>query len=376
MKRTALALIVVIVLLISAVAVIHFVRLATANFMPPQPHHPHIYIRSDGTVDPQTTLIQRVEDTYILAGNIFNYTLEIQRGNIMLDGAGYMLDGYGIGRGIFIANISNVTVKNIEIKRFATGIDLHQSLRITITESRITSNDIGIAVADSSNNQILKNHIVANNAAILLYAASNNTIGGNNITKNRDGIWCENTTPRSEYNNIVGNNITANTDHGIMLRSTSHNRIEANNICNNDCGIWLSQCSDSTFYHNDFVNNSKSVSSFGSPNVWERNYWSDYSGTDANGDGVGDTPYVVETQTVWYEPITNTPIIGGVNTQDNYPLIASLCIPNSPDGKSIITPTVEHFQATFIMASVAAIAIVSTSFVIYFKTRARKPKCK
>jgi hypothetical protein len=46
-------------------------------------------------------------------------------------------------------------------------------------------------------------------------------------------------------------------------------------------------------------------------NVWDDgypsggNYWSDYAGTDANHDGIGDTPYIVDANNTDHYPLIN-----------------------------------------------------------------------
>ena len=114
-KKTLSKVVFILALLFLTFAGTQLVRLAIANFMPPQPQWPRIYIRNDGIVQPKTALIQRIENTYILTENIHNYTLEIQRSNTVLDGADHILDGYGVGTGIFMENMRNVTIKNVEI---------------------------------------------------------------------------------------------------------------------------------------------------------------------------------------------------------------------------------------------------------------------
>jgi hypothetical protein len=68
--------------------------------------------------------------------------------------------------------------------------------------------------------------------------------------------------------------------------------------------------SNNRFWHNTFLDNSQQVlaQTVENANVWddgyEGNYWSDYNGTDSDGDGIGDISYVID-----------------ASNQDNYPLM-------------------------------------------------------
>jgi len=58
-----------------------------------------IYIRANGLVDPSTAPIQRDGNLYTFTGNLFD-EIVIERDNIVVDGAGYTVQGTGSGTGI------------------------------------------------------------------------------------------------------------------------------------------------------------------------------------------------------------------------------------------------------------------------------------
>ena len=70
------------------------INFATAN---PSIYLPYITIKSDGTIEPQTEFIQQQGNTYTLTKDISGkYALIIQCSNIVIDGAGYTINGSSV----------------------------------------------------------------------------------------------------------------------------------------------------------------------------------------------------------------------------------------------------------------------------------------
>jgi hypothetical protein len=64
-------------------------------------------------------------------------------------------------------------------------------------------------------------------------------------------------------------------------------------------------------YHNNLIGNiwMQAYTVSGAVNFWDDgypsggNYWSDYTGVDANGDGIGDTPYIIDADNIDHYPL-------------------------------------------------------------------------
>jgi parallel beta-helix repeat protein len=113
---------------------------------------------------------------------------------------------------------------------------------------------------------------------------------------------------------IAGNNITSSKYmSGIYLvENSDNNLIYGNNILDNSLSFFIRESKDNQIHHNNIVER------FQEPwveeeyrNIWdngtEGNYWSNYTGTDANHDGIGDTAYIIND-----------------GNKDNYPLMTKI----------------------------------------------------
>jgi len=257
-----------------------------------------IYIRADGSIDPSNApIISYDNTTYILTTNITSSAdgIIVERDDVVIDGAGYAVQGVGKYVGLDISGRSNVTIKNMKIRMFWCGILLSHSSNNSIIGNNITDNsNYGIWLKGSSSGNIVRNSIIENNAdGIKLSGSLNNKIVGNNLIRNN---WYGIEFYNSSNNCVIGNNLIRNGQNGIRLYVSSNNSI----------------------YHNNFINNTLQVGSPYSRNKWDNdypsggNYWSNYKGVDLSSgpyqnetgsDGIGDTPYIIDKNNVDRYPL-------------------------------------------------------------------------
>jgi len=148
-----------------------------------------IYIRSDGRIDPSTANIVTTDKvTYTMTGDIFD-SIVVQRNDILVNGAFHILQGDGGGYGIRLYQRLNVTIENMTIRGFDSGIDLAVSSHNVLSDNNVTANNNGLNLAQSGSN-ILSNNNVANNSnyGIVLGYSSNCFLSGNVMEGNKYGL--------------------------------------------------------------------------------------------------------------------------------------------------------------------------------------------
>jgi parallel beta-helix repeat protein len=218
----------------------------------------------------------------------------------------------------------------------SAALTLTRSNNNTVTQNKIVAtNANGAILAGSSYNIVEKNQIAVSGvdqAAIRLEtlpqsSCQYNYIHENKVTSQDNGIYFRN----GARNNYAFSNAISGCETGLALFSAYYNQFYANNITScTQTGVYLSISDFNNFFHNNFVGNAKQAQEnhqlywwgiqnetyYSENNQWdngkEGNFWSDYTGLDANGDGIGETPYAVYENYIDHYPLTTPYDIGNV----------------------------------------------------------------
>ena len=259
-----------------------------------------ITINAYGSVSPQSAAILKNGNTYTLMSDQAGAII-IAKSNITFNGNGHTINQEatfqtnGNAFGIILSNVHNVIVTNATIINTGNGVYSMQNPTAAI------------GVHYGGSNLIIGNNVVNNYNAVNFLETNNNIITQNNFTNNNNPVV------------IVS---------AVMLWGSSNNSI----------------------YQNNFIDNkrpagSTSFNSESSGNTWdngnEGNYWDDYNGTDADGDGIGDSPYEIYTK-------NKSGTLYPKNT-DHYPLMAPFnstlfSLKTTPPKITVISPANQAYN--------------------------------
>jgi parallel beta-helix repeat protein len=222
---------------------------------------------------------------------------------------------------VYGASSSYCTVINNECDGKTYGINIDTSAGWnTIRNNRCTYAGYGttrsaIYLTTTNNNTVINNmcwtgDTVNDTVGIYIYAtgtgvySKNNTIQGNTIDAFAKGI----TLQKAQYNHISQNAIS-NCAHGVFFMSSGakYNIFDLNNFIGNTASAGVIDMT--TVQYNSWNSAEQMQYSYGG-NLYTGylgNYYSDYSGVDADGNGIGDTAYLAHTSS---DEFDNYPLMG------------------------------------------------------------------
>jgi nitrous oxidase accessory protein len=186
------------------------------------------------------------------------------------------------------------------------GLVLWNSTLVDVAGNRADHNYYGFLVTRSNNNTLLENDAEWN--------SRNEIVKGFGV-----GISIQD---NSSYNLVAKNEARGSYNGMEVTRSCKFNVFFANSAEENNHGLRMDKCRDNLIYGNSFADNKINAYENASRNIWNTtvgNYYGDYSGRDANGDGIGEIPYRLPgqgSQSFDYRPLVMPYAAGDVDRNE------------------------------------------------------------
>ncbi|NOX17401.1 MAG: nitrous oxide reductase family maturation protein NosD [Chlorobi bacterium] len=198
------------------------------------------------------------------------------------------------GNGIHMWHCSRIEVTDNRIEKMRDGIYFEFVKHSSVKRNK-SKNNIRYGLHFMfSNDDVYEGNLFENNGAGVAVMFSKKIIMRKNTFRLNWGSASYGLLLKEIYDaDIIDNTFEKNT---IGVNADGSNRVmfERNNFNGNGWAIkFLGACYGNKLLQNNFMNNAFDISYNGSlnGNVFDKNYWSDYTGYDLDKNGIGDVPY-------------------------------------------------------------------------------------
>lgn len=196
------------------------------------------------------------------------------------------------GNGIQLYNTTGARIVGNRISFARDGIYVDVSHRAVFRGNTMHDLRYGTHYMNSNDNLWEDNETYHNRGGLALMEVRRQTVRNNRAWGNVDhGIML-----RTIIDSVIENNVVAGNGRGFFLYDAEYNVLKGNRVIANRVGahVWAGSIHNDVD-GNDFIQNREQVRYVATRDeVWGKdkgNYWSNYAGWDAGGDGIGDVPY-------------------------------------------------------------------------------------
>jgi len=217
--------------------------------------------------------------------------------------------------GIELAFVTDARISNCTVNEGGLGVCALQSARVEISGCRLGPTSVGIYLDRVAGAAVEDCWISSpQEEGVIVTGSTGVMFSGCIIEGCQEAVSID-----SSSDVLITDNTIREDSQGISVSGSSLVMI-VGNVINNGGGVSLWSTSLAVIYGNQFIDNWEQAYDEGSgSNWWNKNYWSDYAGIDADGDGIGDTPYYFEVGTSDSQPLMAPPQVKlGVETDKHW----------------------------------------------------------
>ncbi|AKB28086.1 hypothetical protein MSSIT_1367 [Methanosarcina siciliae T4/M] len=264
----------------------------------PGVYQENIIVDKELTIISHSTLSGDQTNRILIIGTVPNNDVfSVNSNSVTIDGfhiLGYQSGTDGSGAGIHLEGVQDCSLSNNTLIFNGQGILLNDSQGNYLDSNFINLGDCGITLGGSEDNILSNNIVVTNKQGISLHNSVNNTLVNNTADSNTIGFFLG-----MAHGNKLAYNHILNNEYGIFGQAAEHNTLVDNGLYLNGIGVCFNESSDNALYRNEFINLLNAVDK--GNNLWnsssEGNFWNDHSGKDTDGNGIADTPYLINRTT-------------------------------------------------------------------------------
>jgi len=232
----------------------------------------------------------------ILNNPFFALHIEKSKNGLISDNVinGNAVDEISSGNGIHLWHSSKVEVINNKIYNMRDGI-YFEFVKHSIVKDNESKFNLRYGLHFMfSNDDKYENNLFENNGAGVAVMFSKYIFMRNNTFRLNWGTASYGLLLKEIYDADIINNVFEQNTIAVNAEGSNRVNYEKNTFDNNGWAIrFLGACYGNKLLFNNFMHNAFDISYNGriNGNLFDRNYWSEYTGYDLNKDGIGDIPY-------------------------------------------------------------------------------------